>query len=354
MPCESHPATGSHEGAPGYRPRRRFAAGRRPRQVLRAILVLVLAACRPGDPATSGAPAEADGAPRRILSLAPSVTEILFAVGAGPQVVGVDAYSDYPPAARALPRLGALLDPDLEGMLRLRPDLGVLLPSQAETARALEAAGVATLTVPHETLADVGRATLAIGRRTGHLREAQALADSLHGVLSKSRAGVAPRGPRPRVLFVVSREAGQLGSFTAAGPGTYLDELIGLAGGENALGNSLARYPQVSAETALRLRPDVILEWTPAEASRRPRDLASDDARRAAEWLSLMDLPDQDPPAVHVVHDDLWLRPGPRVGQALDLLISLLERDFAKSPLQPLRCCEVADPRALPEDRPRP
>jgi iron complex transport system substrate-binding protein len=285
-----------------------------------------VAACDPATSARSGEPGGQVRPPGRILSLAPSITETLFAVGAGAQIVGVDAYSDYPAAARSLPRLGALLDPDLEAMLRLRPDLAILLPSQAETARALDAAGVSTLTVPHETLADVGRAVLAIGRRTGHAREAEALADSLHRELLDIRSSAADSGRRLRVLFVVAREEGQLASFTAAGPRTYLDELIGLAGGDNALRDSPTRYPQISAETALRLAPDLILEWTPSERPGDSREERQADNRRIAEWRTLIARPDAESPAVQVLHDDLWLRPGPRVVDALDLLRSLLER----------------------------
>ena len=287
-----------------------------------ALLVLACAACERDAP-SSDLQRSAEP-PRRILSLAPSVTEILFAVGAGPQVVGVDAYSDYPPAARGLPRLGALLDPDVEGMLRLRPDLVILLPSQAEVARALTTVGVPTLTVPHETLADVERAIVAIGERTGHAGPGQALVDSLQRALQRSRAAADRRGARPRVLFVIAREAGQLGNFSVAGPGTYLDQLIGLAGAENALRDVPTRYPQVSAETALRLAPDVVLEWTPTDTSAGSAQILADDGRRVAEWLGLLTAPARRAPAVHVLHDDVWLRPGPRVVEALGLLERLL------------------------------
>jgi iron complex transport system substrate-binding protein len=287
-----------------------------------ALLWLACAACERDAPSSDLA--RRAEPPRRILSLAPSATEILFAVGAGPQVVGVDAYSDYPPAARGLPRLGGLLDPDVEGMLRLRPDLVILLPSQAEVARALTTAGVPTLTVPHETLDDVERAILAIGERTGHAVPGRALADSLRRALARSRAAAGRRADRPRVLFVIAREAGELGSFSVAGPGTYLDQLIALAGAENALRDAPTRYPQVSAETALRLAPDVILEWTPNDTSAGPAQALAADGRRAAEWRGLFAAPAGRAPAVHILHDDVWVRSGPRVVAALGLLERLL------------------------------
>jgi ABC-type Fe3+-hydroxamate transport system substrate-binding protein len=285
------------------------------------------AGCREGaSPSGRGAERREPGSheiPRRIVSLAPSATEILFAIGAGPQVVGVDAYSDFPPPARTRPRLGALLDPDLEGMLRLAPDLAVLLPSQAETATALEEAGVRTLTIPHETLADVESAIRLLGLRTGHQREARALADSLERTLERAKSETSGRAPL-RVLFVVAREEGQLASVTVAGPATYLDELIRTAAAVNVLPPVGTRYPQVSAETILRLGPDVILEWAPVAATATAVETAASDGRRVREWRRLFAGAGGRAPEVHVLHDDLWLRPGPRVVQALQRLRALL------------------------------
>lgn len=297
-----------------------------------ALLVAGVGACgRSGEPSpergglasaparAAPAPASADPAPRRILALAPSVTEILFAIGAGPRVVGVDAFSDFPPEARRLPRLGGLVDPDLEGMLRLRPDLAVLLASQGELAASLRAAGVPTLSVPHERLEDVERGIRAIGARTGPARRAAALADSLRAVLGRARART-PAARRPRVLFVVAREPGQVAGLTAAGEGTYLDELVELAGGRNVLAGSPVRYPQVSAESVLRLQPDVILEWSPVRQGTPPHEVRDAEVRLAEDWAALRGLRAAAAGRVRVLHDDLWLRPGPRVVEALERL----------------------------------
>lgn len=256
------------------------------------------------------------GEPSRILSLAPSTTEILFAVGAGERVVGVDAFSDFPPAARRLPKLGGLLDANLEGMLRLRPDLAVLVPSQAEVARSFQAAGVATLTVPHESLEDVVGGIRAIGRRVGRADRAESLADSVGRTLERERVRI-PEARRPRVLFVVEREPGQVAGFTAAGGRTYVDELIDLAGGRNVLRGSTVRYPQLSAESVLTLRPDVILEWSPGPPGATAADTREADRRRIEEWSRLTGLASVARGSVHVLHESLWMRPGPRVLEAL-------------------------------------
>jgi iron complex transport system substrate-binding protein len=300
-----------------------------PRLRAKCAALLVLAACagcRPEAAAPSPdheAPETLARSPSRILSLAPSVTEILFALGLGSRVVGVDSFSDFPPEARTLPRLGGLLDPDLEAMLRLRPDLVILLDSQAEVARSLEAAGVAALAVPHEDLADVERAVRAIGSRVGRAGRAGALADGIRVALERGRVQ-ALEGSRPRVLFVVAREPGQVASLTAAGGRTYLDELIKLAGGRNVLRDSPVRYPQLSAESTLRLQPDVVLEWSPAPETATPDELERGDRRLIAEWTPLAGLPAVAAQRVHVLHEDFWLRPGPRVVEALARLKGLL------------------------------
>ncbi|MFN2431502.1 MAG: ABC transporter substrate-binding protein [Gemmatimonadota bacterium] len=251
--------------------------------------------------------------PARIVSLAPSVTEVLFAVGAGERVVGVDAFSDHPAAARRLPKLGGLLDPDVEGMLRLRPDLVVLLPAQEEIGQALRQAGVPTLAVPHEELRDVSAAVRMVGARVGRRAAAAALADSLARALDRERVR-RPEEHRPRVLFVVAREPGQVARFTAAGPRTYIGELIELAGGRNALDPGPVRYPQLSAESALRLGPDVLLEWSGEDAA----------GGAAEDWERLEHLAAVRNGRVHVLRDEVWLRPGPRVVEALMRLKPLL------------------------------
>jgi iron complex transport system substrate-binding protein len=296
-----------------------------------ALLLALLAACagpaeeRAGARASDGSPAPgvSGDPPRRIVSLAPSATEILFALGAGERVVGVDAFSDFPPEARELPRLGGLLDPDLEATLRLAPDLAVLVPSEAEIARALREAGVRTLVVPHEDLADVERAILAIGRATGLHRRAERLAAAWRDELDRARVR-RPDAGRPRVLFVVARDAGQVASLTAAGGRTYLDELIRFAGGRNVLAHSPVRYPQVSAEGVIRMHPDVIVEWAPAPPG-SAGDGAPAGSARAAEWEELPGVPAVEAGRVHVLHEDLWLRPGPRLPEALRRLRRLVD-----------------------------
>src|SRR5262249_11731121 len=161
-----------------------------------------------------------------ILSLAPSLTETLFALGLGPRVVGVDSYSAWPAAVASLPRLGGLFDPNLERAVSLHPDLALLLPSEHEAERRLKALGIPTLIGPTESLADVENSFRSIARRCGVPAEGERLAARWREELAPS-----PVPGKPRVLVSVSREPRSLNGLLVAGPGTFYDEMVTRLGG---------------------------------------------------------------------------------------------------------------------------
>ena len=164
---------------------------------LLALLVLVSAV----------AVARAGGEPRRIVSLVPSVTETLFAVGAGKQVVAVSSYDREPPEVERLPRVGALIDPNVERILSLRPDLVVVYASQADLREQMRRAGISTWPFAHAGLSDVARITEEIGALTGHVHEGNTLAASIMKQIEPVRA--ASRGvPGRRCCSFRSRAAG--------------------------------------------------------------------------------------------------------------------------------------------------
>jgi iron complex transport system substrate-binding protein len=123
--------------------------------------------------------ASATQGPKRIISLIPAVTEMLFAIGAGPQVVGVSSFDDYPAEVRNLERVGALLDPDLEKILALKPDLVVVYATQTDLRRQLERARVGTYSYQHAGLADITTTIRDLGARTGLTEEAGGVATGI-------------------------------------------------------------------------------------------------------------------------------------------------------------------------------
>jgi len=218
-------------------------------------LFLILVAAGPPDADLLARQATA----RRIVSLVPSLTEILFAIGAGPAVVGVDTFSNYPPAVQTLPRVGALVDPDVERILSLRPDLVVTYGSQTVLETQLARASIRTYSYRHGGIERVLESIRDLGRVTGRTKEAEALVaqtrvrlDALHARVKGER--------RPRVLLVMDRQPGTLREIYASGGVGFLQDMLTAAGGDNVFADSRTESVQPSTETLLARAPEVILE----------------------------------------------------------------------------------------------
>ena len=273
-----------------------------PRAVLgAAAAALVLAAASRAAPSPDRAPA-AGAAPRRIVAIAPSAAELVWALGLGDRVVGVGDYVTFPPEALALPRLGGLLDPRLETVAALRPDLAILLPSQRELGERLAALGVPVLEVPHESLADVERAAEAIAARAGVPEAGRRFAADWRRALAP-----APLPRRAAVVLVVTREPGALGRPLVAGPGTFLDEIVALLGLRNVFADAPVAWPQVGLEEILARRPDVIVELQAQE----PSATVAEALRR--DWRALPGIPAVAEGRIVVLGGEHALVPGPRL-----------------------------------------
>jgi iron complex transport system substrate-binding protein len=244
--------------------------------------------------------------PQRIVALAPSLTETLFALGLGPRVVGVGDFSGFPPEARAKPHLGGLFNPNLERIVALHPDLAVLLPSERDLADKLGRMGIASLVVRNENLADVEHGFTAIAERC-------AVAATGRRLAAEFRRDLAPR-PRPqgparpqKVVLSVGRQAGHLTDLLVAGPGTFYDELLTRLGAVNAFADAPVRYPQVALEEVLTRAPDVILEIREDQPSPEvARQLTTD-------WWGLPRLQAASRAKVFVLSGDYVVVPGPRL-----------------------------------------
>ena len=275
-----------------------------PLPLLALSIVLLFSGCgRSGETPTQGAsPAEETRAPQRILTLAPSIAEIAFALGLGDRVVGVGDFVLFPPEAAAKPRLGGLINPNLEAMVRLQPDLAILLPSESDIGRPLERLGIETLIVPSETLVDLEAAVLAIGRRCGVEHQAEELQQDLRALLAPDSIG-ADR----RVMIAVGRPAGPPAEILVAGPGTFLDELLTRLGAVNVFADASALYPQISLEQVLARSPDLILEVHAEEQS------TEQIAARQRDWQEVLSSSGAADIAVEVISGDWTVIPGPRL-----------------------------------------
>ena len=264
------------------------------------VLLFVLSACRDQAPA----PAQ-PSTQHRLVSLSPSATEVVAALGATPLLVGVDDYSKFPPEVEKLPKVGSFLAPNLEMIVSLRPTLVIVDDVHKPAAGALRDAGLQTIECPIHSLPDVKKALVKVGAKLGKDEEAKQVADQIEHALDAASAKRPAK--RPRVLAILDREAGGLGNLVAAGPGSWLDELLAVSGGENVLAASGVRYPKISMEEVLRTKPDIILD-------------ASYAARASAKAWTTVDVPAVKTGKVVVITDAYMIAPSPRVQQALDTM----------------------------------
>jgi len=258
--------------------------------------------------------------PDRIISLAPSPTEILFALGLGEKVVGVTRYCDYPESAKAITKVGGFFDPNYERIVALQPDLLILLTSHRDAKRELGKMGIRTLTVPHKRIGDIHEAIRLIGAACGAKTRAAGLVEDLTGRTQAVHRAVEGRH-RPRVLICIGRdtESGQLAGMYMAGRNGFYDELIELAGAVNAYENETIAYPQLAAEGVIQLDPEVIIDLL---SDIRPRGKSAEEIVR--QWHQLRLVTAVRTGRVHAVVGSHTLNPGPRYVQFLEQLTRLL------------------------------
>lgn len=280
-----------------------------------ALLLALLAACSKPKPTARSGPAA------RVVSLSPSTTEALFAVGAGSALVGRSRYCDYPPVVTKLPQVGGYVDPSFEAILALRPDLvvGARGPAGSAIAEKLEARGIATYFPETESFAAIDAMILGAGERTGRAEEAKAAVAKVHAQIAAVEGAVAA-SPRTRVLVVFGLEP-----LSVAGPGSFSDEMIRRAGGTNVITEGGA-YPTVGVERVLALDPDVIVNAAMME------ERASERLRKDAPGWSRVRAVQTD--RVATIADESVLRPGPRIGEGLGRLARALHPE-AKIDLGP-------------------
>ena len=239
--------------------------------------------------------------PVRVITLAPNLTEMMFAVGAEKSVVGTDDASNFPAAARALPKVGAM-QPDIEKIAALKPDLVIASTegNHPNLAPALEAVNVPLMLVKTDRLAEIAPAMRTLGAKTGGSRTAGAVSSLERDVAAQKRA----RAASPRVLFAVWTDP-----LYVAGRETFIDDLFALTGARNAV--EVKGWPQYSLEALVANPPDLILY---------PRGAVT-----AQQVEALLARAPGIRPRVEAVDQDIFQRPGPRVAEAARALNAILD-----------------------------
>jgi iron complex transport system substrate-binding protein len=244
--------------------------------------------------------------PRRIVSLLPSLTETVCALGECKRLVGVDRYSNHPAAVRALPQLGGGIDPNIEAVVALRPDV-VLIATSSRGAQRLEALGLKVLALEPHTSADMRR----VLERLGHLLEvpdANRVWCEIDASVQAAAQSLPPAARGLRVYYEVSR-----GPY-AAGPGSFVGEMLQRLGAHNILAPELGPFPQINPEFVVRSDPDVIM-------------IGERDAEGLAQrpgWAGLRALRTGRVCLYSPAESDVLMRPGPRMAEAARLLARCL------------------------------
>jgi iron complex transport system substrate-binding protein len=246
--------------------------------------------------------------PQRIVSLSPNVTEILYGIGAWPQVIAVSQYCSYPDDVKNKPRVDGWDNTNLEQVTALKPDLVIGVEAQEPFLRdKLKGLGVRALFVKSQTLADVFTSIGEIGRATGHEQEATALSAKTQAEIDAVQRVVANR-PRPRVLCVVDRVPGTLRDLYTATHGSYLDELIGIAGGESIAPATEQGYGKITKEAVLSLNPEVIIDMVQGSKGRFGED-------PGAVWSELAEVRAVQDKRIYSMTDESVIHPSQFVGQ---------------------------------------
>jgi len=238
---------------------------------------------------------------KRVVSLAPNLTEIIYAVGGGDKLVGDTTYCDFPEAAKSVQKIGDTMTPNMEAIIALKPDVVfVSTASQIEAfMRTLAERDIAVYVVDARSVEDVLKSALTIGDILGTKAEAEKTVAGLRQRIDAVKAQVTGR-PKRRVFVQISKEP----LFTA-GSDAYLNEVVEIAGGESVTREIPGAYPKISRETALKLDPDAIV-ISDQEGNQEPNSaFANSKAVKSGQ--------------VFRVNADLLSRPGPRIVDAIEI-----------------------------------
>ncbi len=281
-----------------------------------AVVLLISGCSREGAPAVhdtvgtaSEHPTGEVAPPRRIVSMAPSITETVFSLGCGDRLVGVTDFCTFPPTAKTLPKIGGYLNPNWEAIIRLEPDLVIVPAGQQDFTEKLDRFRLKSVMVDHRSVDGVFDSLEVLGRVLGVEDRAKALAQEWRRRLAQLEEQWKGK-PRPRVLFVIERsiEPGRLRNICAAGPDGFLDRMIAIAGGENVLHDAPVPFPMLSAEGILQLNPDVIIDSIGGMAAGKV-----DRATILSGWQQVKNVAAVRNGRVYLLEEDVPLVPGPRM-----------------------------------------
>ncbi|MEW6399664.1 MAG: cobalamin-binding protein [Bacillota bacterium] len=257
--------------------------------------------------------------PQRIISLAPSCTETVFALGLGSKVVGVDKFSNYPPEAQALEKVGGFSDPSVEKIAALKPELILGTSMHKKVLPQLEALGIPVVLLDPKDVDGVLADIQTVGRLTGATEAAGKLASDVRNRITRVKDKIdasVPGDQRPWVYYEVYSEP-----IMTVGPHTLIHQLIELAGGRNIAYDAQTDYPEFSSEAIIQRNPAVII----FPSFHGSASLTVDKLKARPGWAAIAAVKNG---RVHAIDADIISRPGPRIADAVEELARIIHPDL--------------------------
>ncbi len=255
---------------------------------------------------------------RRIITYTPSLTETVFALGAGDLVVGNTVWCNYPPEAQKVERVGDILQPSYERIVALKPDLFIVQASLKEIGDKIERLGIAVLRVPILQLEDIAPSIETIAKAIGREARGKELIEEISKTIQEIQRKVEKEKP-PEVLLVLERQPGTILDITAVGPNNVIDSLLRIAGGKNVLHDFQSPYPKVSKEEILKRSPEFIFDFSVHGLSDK-----GNDEEALQSWSSLASVRAVKEKNIVVIPKDFDFYPGPRIGTIAERLARIL------------------------------
>lgn len=289
---------------------------------LLVFVTALLASGCPHQPQDKAGGSSPQSPPKRIITIAPNTAEIVCELGAFDRLVAVSRYCEHPPRLADLPKIGGPRDLDLETILALKPDLVMLRGSYDVLEKLCRDHDIRTYHDPTETLDDLERTIVEIGDLLGLSERAAEIVSRVREELADVRRSV--KGlPKPRVLFIM-RSPDQLANLTTVARGSYLSELIALAGGENIFKDQDAPYPLVGLEEILGRQPEVIIE-----SLFDTKDTPDLRERVLEQWRAVGSIPAVRTGRIHVLTTDYAMVPSPRAVRMATDLVKIIHPEVA-------------------------
>ncbi len=290
--------------------------------ILLSLLVIMFTGCQPEFvPGTyiddMGRGVNIDKVPQRIVSHVPSITETLFALGLEERVVGVSDYCNYPEEAKLKPSVGDYFNPSVERIVALEPDL-VLTDGHSQNIKGLEALGITFFVIDPQDIDGILKDIELLGKITGVEKKAKALVSEMNGSLAQV-ISQAEGAPKVRVFYVF--DATDLNNPWTAGPGSFVDSLITMAGGENIAAQAQGAWVQFSIEQLVSSDPEIIM----IDASHGTAVVSKEELRAHPAWQGISAVKQG---RIHIVDGDLVNRSGPRIIQGLEEIAKIIHPEL--------------------------